>query len=159
MGEWVFPCTHSPAHQELRLSTLHLEGLFRSFQGGVERNDTAVLEAIQQCRDAHPLLEHALRVWEDRALFSIGQEKVRRGRGRGRGRGRDEEAAGDGQNDGGVDDGEIPLDTWYIHTASALARIGGQLQNELLQTRLMSFFIEWCSTDSPSCSSGFMGRL
>ena len=38
---------------------------------------------------------------------------------------------------------------WYILTAQAISRVSSSVQKELIGNKLMPYFIEWCSTDSP----------
>jgi hypothetical protein len=45
----------------------------------------------------------------------------------------------------GDDIDETP-DRWSIHTASALSRVGLQIQKALMEERIISLIIEWCDT-------------
>ncbi|CAE8658603.1 unnamed protein product [Polarella glacialis] len=108
---------------------LQLEGLFRRLPQGLKREDSELLKAVDTL-----LLEDESEVTfvhkcTDAALFNLGDDRLKPSR---------------GQFDD--DAGSGPPSSWPIWIAQALRKVGMQVQRELLEGRLLTYFIEWCDT-------------
>ncbi|CAE8607642.1 unnamed protein product [Polarella glacialis] len=108
---------------------LQLEGLFRRLPQGLQREDSELLKAVDTL-----LLEDESEVTfvhkcTDAALFNLGDDRLKPSRGH------FDDAAGSG-----------PPSSWPIWIAQALRKVGMQIQRELLEGRLLTYFIEWCDT-------------
>ncbi|CAE8616915.1 unnamed protein product [Polarella glacialis] len=108
---------------------LQLEGLFRRLPQGLKREDSELLQAVDTL-----LLEDESEVTfvhkcTDAALFNLGDDRLKPSR---------------GQFDD--DAGSGPPSSWPIWIAQALRKVGMQVQRELLEGRLLTYFIEWCDT-------------
>ncbi|CAE8584402.1 unnamed protein product [Polarella glacialis] len=106
---------------------LQLEGLFRRLPQGLKREDSELLKAVDTL-----LLEDESEVTfvhkcTDAALFNLGDDRLKPSR---------------GQFDD--DAGSGPPSSWPIWIAQALRKVGMQVQRELLEGRLLTYFIEWC---------------
>ena len=142
---------------------LHLEGLFLLIDPQTKREDGALLTAIDKVvrgddqelmdDDADSLMQKVMCRMRDAAVFSPGLAKRGRKAGRRRGsveglREADDAAAGAAEEPvdeepgdaGGADD--VP---WTVHTAKSITKLSAKMQGELLQSKLLSYFIEWCA--------------
>ena len=118
---------------------LELEGSFRLLPQNVQRTDQGLLEAIHQCKAEHSDTKTYLSSCQDAAIYCAGERgrrPVRRRRAGNADEAEPEEPA----------DVEEVLVHWNIHTATALSKIGLQIQKALLEERIISFVIEWCDT-------------
>ncbi len=106
---------------------LHLEGLFRTLPRNTPRNDDDVLNAIQATMVQYASLDEYLRRCNDAALFCLGSKKKR--------------SEADREGDDVDADLSVP---WHVWTAQGISKIGGQIQQELLHERLISYTVEWC---------------
>jgi hypothetical protein len=112
---------------------LRLEGLLRLLSRDVRRQDSALLRAIHESRNAYDDTETYLLRCEDAAIFCTGSRSKRRER-----EDADQEGEAAAQRDAPTH--------WPILTAEALSRIGLQVQKELMDERIISYIIEWCDT-------------
>ncbi|CAE8656395.1 unnamed protein product [Polarella glacialis] len=108
---------------------LQLEGLFRRLPQGLQREDSELLKAVDTL-----LLEDESEITfihkcTDAALFNLGDDRLKPSRGH------FDDDAGSG-----------PPSSWPIWIAQALRKVGMQIQRELLEGRLLTYFIEWCDT-------------
>ncbi len=108
---------------------LQLEGLFRRLPQGLKREDSELLQAVDTL-----LLEDESEVTfvhkcMDAALFNLGDDRLKPSRGQ-----------------FADDAGSGPPSSWPIWIAQALRKVGMQVQRELLEGRLLTYFIEWCDT-------------
>jgi hypothetical protein len=121
-----------------------LEGMFRTMPRDVRRTDDSLLEAINVNFLASPSLSAYMASCADAAIFSLGDRKK-------------------GFKPAGVEEGgdgdpgaaETPLH-WNFITATAISKVGLQIQRELLEERTISYLIEWCHTpDNRSAGVAF----
>ena len=122
--------------EDIRVFTMRLEGLFRSFNGHVARDDVSLLDAVNASLASHDSAHAAFLKFDDYAIGCRGNHLLKKARGAD---GPDDDLAQGG-------DHETFVKVWYIQTAQATAKVGSQLQVELMQNKLISFFIQWCDT-------------
>ena len=128
--------------EEIRLFLLHLEGIFRHFQGSVSRDQSSVLKAVADVVESAEVVGN-LDVLVDATIFNRGDHLVK--------------TAGDDRsvlvalgNAAPANDslaGEAPAppgdmgvrtpNYWYIFTAQALSKIKKAIQHELLDRKMM----------------------
>jgi hypothetical protein len=85
-------------------------------------------------------LEAYLASCADAAIFSVGDR--RKGF---------KPAGAEVGEDGDPDAGEAPLH-WNFITATAISKVGLQIQRELLEERTIAYLIEWCDTPDIRCA-------
>ncbi|CAK0792945.1 unnamed protein product, partial [Prorocentrum cordatum] len=145
---------------------LTLEGIFRDFPCGVERKDSAVLAAIDSAVEnavakingdiSYAVKEAAALVsFRDNCVFNKGNAILQKAKGKGKGvaaQAPDGEGEGEGRGRGAEDaegdDLTRASDAWHIAVAQTISKVSTKLQTELLSSKIMSYFIEWCSQDT-----------
>jgi hypothetical protein len=100
----------------------------------VKRTDDSLLQAISVTFETFPSLSAYMASCADAAIFCVGDRKKGF-------KPPDAEEGGDG--DPCV--AEAPLH-WNFITATAISKVGLQIQRELLEERTVSYLIEWCHT-------------
>lgn len=106
----------------------------------LKRTDDSLLDALNRNFGNFPSLQAYLASCADAAIFSVGDR--RRGF---------KPAGADVGEDGDPDAVEAPLH-WNFITATAISKVGLQIQRELLEERTISYLIEWCDTPDIRCA-------
>ncbi len=119
---------------------LRLEGLFRLLPRDVKRVDEDLLNAFNACLNSFATVDNFYRRCEEAAIFNLGDRRrvVERGSGR-----RSDDADTYADEESATTDAPMH---WPSHTATALSKVGLQLQKELLDERVITYIIEWCET-------------
>lgn len=133
----------------IRTFLILLEGLFRSLKAPVARTQQGLLAAIKKSLAEHESTNAAIESFTDNAIFNKGNGLLKSG---GKGAGKQVVPRKGGEKgDADVigiqqDPPEVTLNLWHIYTAQAIAKVSSQLQTELLGSKVMSYFAEWCRT-------------
>ena len=123
---------------------LRLEGLFRSIDVETDRNDEALLIAVNKAVLAYGGRALCLARWESVSISHSGPPRMRRSASVA---GLDgEQGAHRGEGDAKADE-SLP---WPRVVAYALSRVSASLQKEILSRNLIPYFTEWCETPSPA---------
>ena len=65
-------------------------------------------------------------------------------KGKGKGKGPPPGEEGAQQDMGPEDNPPAAQSTWYVYTAQTVSKVNKSIQDELMGTKLMGYFIEWC---------------
>lgn len=137
-------CPPEATFGRVKAYLLRLEGLFRLLPSTTRREDTALLQAINDLSRKHTGIDDLCLACTDASIFCLGGARKPHG----------DAQRGDFAQDEHVDDQALPapeqlahLTAWNIHTAVALSKVGASMQKELLDDRLMTNISRWCNTE------------
>lgn len=141
--------SHKDIYEVVRTFLILLEGLFRSLKAPVARTQHGLLTAIRESLAEHGSTNDAIESFKDNAIFNKGNSLLKGG-GKGKGKQVIHHKGGE-KGDADVigiepDQPEVTFNLWHIYTAQAIAKVSSQLQTELLGSKVMSYFAEWCRT-------------
>ena len=113
---------------------LQLEGLFRLLPSTIRRDDQSIVASVVSLLQEHENESALLQACMDASILHGGERRASRG----------------GKGDGG-DNLEMSQGTsmWTLYVAQGMSRVGLQIQKELLDEKIINYFIEWCETPSP----------
>ena len=134
---------------------LTLEGIFRALPETTTREDNALLVGIDNAMkaaldavaeaDPEKKMRVALLSFHDHCVFNSGNARLRRAM-----EGGDAPAgAADQGQVGGDQEVRDQKSAWTVLTAQTISKILPKIQVEMLGTKLLTYFTEWCETASP----------
>jgi hypothetical protein len=163
---------------DIKVFLCQLEGMYRQFEGKVDRTNDGIIKAVSAVFEAGPSLEQVLHKLVDNAIFNKGDGKVRRepkpvvhgplpvvadsqvlAPGIQASQAGPPESQAEALAPQAVPASQMAappaiamvesreMNSWYIFTAQAVSKVNKAMQEEILGAKLMSYYIEWCSTD------------
>ena len=112
---------------------LELEGIFRLLPLNVRRENQAIIAAMGQLLREHENEAALLNACKDASILHGGERRIQKG---GKGDHADFHDLAQGSS------------AWTMYVAQGMSRVGLQIQRELLDEKIINYFIEWCETPS-----------